>query len=58
MTQRRTDYRALKARRDAALARPELREQRPKPIPDIEIARAIAEGRLTKLPMKGRRQVR
>lgn len=54
-TRKRTDFRALQARRDAALARPELRLA-PKPEVDAEaVAAAIAAGKLTRVPARRRR---
>lgn len=57
MARRKTDYRALQARRDAALARPELRQPRarPEPIDAAMIAALTAAGRFTKLPPQRRR---
>jgi len=53
MTRKRTDFRALQARRDDALRRPELnRPGRPKPVDPSLIAAAVAAGRFTKLPAK------
>lgn len=51
MTKKRTDFRALKARRQSALNRPELRRD-PKPAApsQAEIAAAAAIGKLQKLP--------
>lgn len=56
MSRRRTDFRALQARRDAALERPELRRE-PKPAaPDPRaIAAAIAAGKFTRIA-PGRRR--
>lgn len=55
MTRKRTDFRALQARRDDALRRPELnRPGRPKPVDPSLIAAAVAAGRFTKLPVKRR----
>lgn len=58
MSSRRTDFRALRARRDAALERPELMRA-PKPTaPDPRsIAAAIAAGKFTKVP-PGMRKIR
>lgn len=46
-----TDFRGLRARRERALARPELRlEPKPRPVPAAEIEAAIAAGRFQRLP--------
>lgn len=52
MSKRRTDFRALKARRDTAMARNELLLTTPKapPVDPGMIAAAIAAGKLTKVP--------
>jgi hypothetical protein len=57
MTRRHTDFRALKARRDAAMARPELRDVEIKSVPldAAAIETAMKEGRYRKLPPKKRR---
>lgn len=48
---KRRDQRMAEAKRGAALARDELRgPPKPAPVPREEIDRAIAEGRITKLP--------
>ena len=48
---KKTDFRALQARRNASLARPELRAgSKPTPVPAPEIAAAIEAGKLTRLP--------
>jgi hypothetical protein len=53
---KRTDFRAIKARRSAALMRPELRlEAKAAPVAEAEIAAAVAAGRFTKLPTQKRR---
>ena len=60
MSRKRTDFRALKARRDAAMARPELSGTRAETVivDEVEpmIKAAIAAGRITKVPpgKKGR----
>lgn len=55
MSKRKTDFRAQQARRDAALARPELRDARKPEAPsEAEIARAVAEGKFTKVPERRR----
>jgi len=47
---RKTDFRHLKAKRQAALARPELRKPpKPKPPTQEEIEKAIAEGKFRRL---------
>jgi hypothetical protein len=51
MSRPKTDYRAAKARRDAAMARPELsRDPKPAGLDTALIAAAVAAGRLTKVP--------
>lgn len=53
MSKGKTDFRLLKAKRGAALARPELRQPaKEKPPSAEEIAKAIAEGRFSKVPDK------
>lgn len=54
MSQRhRTDFKLLKSRREAALARPELLyDRKPLPVPESAIDAAIRAGRFTKLPPK------
>lgn len=55
MARKKTDFRALKARRDSALARTELRRPETRPTLDsAEVEAAIAAGKITRLPMKGR----
>lgn len=51
MSKGKTDFRQLRAKRDAALARPELRQSpKEKPPSAEDIAKAIAEGKFRKLP--------
>mgnify|MGYP000994491159 CR=1 FL=1 len=51
MAKGKTDFRQLKAKRAAALARPELRHPpKEKPPSAEDIAKAIAEGKFRKLP--------
>lgn len=50
-------FKHLQAKREAALARPELlREPRPKPVSSLDLQAAIASGKLTRLPAKKRRR--
>jgi hypothetical protein len=58
MTRRRTDFRGLQARRDAALSRPELRQDRRKPSEETMrlVEAAVKAGRVTRCPPAGRRQ--
>ena len=57
MARRKTDYRALQARRDAALARPELRQARPHTVAldAATIEKMKAAGRFTVVPPQRRR---
>jgi len=55
MSKKRSDFRALRARREAALDRPELRQVKAEKLSTAAIEAAIAAGRLTKLPPKRRR---
>jgi hypothetical protein len=56
MSKGRTDFRWLQAKREAALARPELRrDAKPTPLTDSALAAAVASGRFQKLPSKRRR---
>lgn len=57
MSKRRTDFRTLKARRDAAIARPELRLGRKPTLDADQVTAAIAAGKLTKVPARRRRHV-
>lgn len=54
MSRRKTDFRALKARRDAAMTRPELRGEPKHAVDEAAIAEAIKAGRYTKIPAKKR----
>ncbi|PWJ93600.1 hypothetical protein C8D77_101279 [Mesorhizobium loti] len=56
MSKRKTDFRSLKARRDIAMARPELRgtEATVVIVDDFAIQEAIKAGRYRKLPPKKR----
>jgi len=56
MSRRKTDFRALKARRDNALARPELRTEKPRltKAEAAAVAEAISAGRVTRLPTQRR----
>lgn len=52
MSYRKTDFRALQARRALAMERPELRIE-PKPVIDAAlVAAAVAAGRLVRIPAK------
>jgi hypothetical protein len=54
---KRTDFRALKARRDAALARPEIRGTKIIIVDEIAmIEAAVAAGRVTKVAPKKRKR--
>lgn len=57
MARRKTDYRALQARRDAALTRPELRVARPQAVAldAATIEKMKVAGRFTVLPPQRRR---
>ncbi|MBA1141706.1 hypothetical protein [Mesorhizobium neociceri] len=56
MSKRKTDFRSLKARREGAMARPELRgaNQTTVLVDDAAIEEAIKAGRYTKLPAQKR----
>lgn len=56
MSRRKTDFRSLKARRDSAMARPELRgtEATIVIVDEVAIEEAIKAGRYTKLPPEKR----
>jgi hypothetical protein len=56
MSKRKTDFRSLKARRDSAMARPELRGTQATTVivDEIAIEEAIKAGRYKKLPPKKR----
>jgi len=54
---RRTDFRALRAKRECALARPEMSMEtiRREPVSQDQIRAAIAAGKLTRIPAKRRK---
>ncbi len=59
MKRKKTDFRHLRSKREAALARPEIRHQREKPSAETRrmIDEAIAAGRVTRCPpAKGSRE--
>lgn len=57
MSRKRTDFRALQARRERAIARPELREpSRSAPVDRALIDAAIAAGRIIKIPSRRTRR--
>jgi hypothetical protein len=58
MGKRRTDFRGLRARRDAALMRPELKSEhsRPSDADKRLVEAAIAAGRVTRCPPAGGRR--
>lgn len=57
-SKRKTDFRRLKAMREAALARPELRHRREPATPEVRrlIDDAVAAGQVTRVPEKQRRR--
>ena len=59
MSRKRTDFRSLRARREAALQRPELKERVPRLEDDVETRRlideAVARGVVTRCPPAARK---
>jgi hypothetical protein len=53
---KRTDYRLLRAKRESALDRPELRaDPKPAALSQDQVAAAVAAGKFTRVPSKRRR---